>query len=146
MKNEYKKQIAEISKRQNNSEVKLCAYCGAPAQCKDHPIPLTYFDADRDTANQIFKASGWHTIDSCNSCNTLAGYSLDKSFAERKIVILERFKQKFKKNLKAKPWSEKDLKELDYSLKSYIEEAIMFDEFIKIRFENLSNPFPIFFD
>lgn len=138
----YKKEVLKIHKKSKNDNIKICVYCGASAACEDHILPLAHFHPERSVAKMMYNASGWKTVQACKCCNKLASYSIDRSFTERKSIILERFEKKYRKNLKAKKWDKDDLKELDYNLRKYITDSEKFDAFLKIRHENLQNPLP----
>lgn len=140
----YKKEIHEIALKQNSIEEKVCAYCGAAAECQDHAMPLTYFACDRDLGNKLFKSSGWRMIDSCLSCNSLAADHFSESFLDRKNQIKRRFKVKFRKVLRQKIFSDDDLDELEGYLYDSVKNSIEFNRFIRLRLENLNNPLPIF--
>lgn len=140
----YKREILKINKKKCVEKAKICVYCGAVAGQKDHPVPLTYFHSERSVAKILFSVQGFKTLPACYSCNKLAGYSWSESFVERKETILKRFEIKYKKELNAKFWAKDELDELRGMLKITIKEMIEWDNFIKLRHENLLNPLPIF--
>lgn len=134
---EYKKELKTIRDIQNKIEYNVCSYCGTSSECLDHAFPLTYFHTDRATARKMYHNSGWKTVHSCRSCNSLAGYVYSDSFAERKILIKEEFEKKYRKNLKARRWGDEEISELGYVLARTVSEKRDFDDFIKLRYENL---------
>lgn len=142
---QFKKEVAEIYRRKGLEKGKICSYCGSGVDpSRDHPIPLTYFSGDRTKANLLFYNSGWHTIPSCKSCNFLASVSLNTSFADRKNTILERFEKRYRKEIKSKAWTKDQLKTLSGMLRTAVREANEWDNYIKLRYENLKNPNPIY--
>lgn len=140
----YKQESILIAKEVRDRNSILCVYCGDIATTKEHLMPLSYFNSDRDIAKNIFNIRGWKTIPACLSCNELAWCSLNKSFQERKAVILKRFEKRYKKQIKAKSCSKEEINELSGMLKKMVKKSVAKDSFIKNRHANLKNPNPIY--
>lgn len=140
----YKQESILIAKEVVSRNSILCVYCGDIASTRDHIMPLSSFHADRDTAKNIHNIRGWKTVPACESCNTFASMTITSSFSERKRVILERFKYKYRKEIKAKACNDDEIKELSGMLKKMVIKSIKYDNAIKSRYENLKNPNPIY--
>src|SRR3990167_913416 len=95
-----------------------CVYCNEDATELEHVIPASYFGfRSQDKEKQ------W-IVPSCQPCNRLAGSSVFFSIPEKAAHILKKYKIKYKKILGLPYWSEKELKELSYILRSSVKGAI----------------------
>lgn len=142
----FKQELRQIHKKAVSSDHRVCSYCGASSECQDHALPLDYFHENREIAAVMYNIQGYKTVYSCRSCNALAGYSWANSFSERKAIILERFEKKFKKEIKAKDWTEEEINECRGMLRISLKEAVLWDRFVKLRHENLKSSQPIFYN
>jgi len=109
-----------------------CIYCGAPADTKDHIIPLTYLYNGRPKNP---KGKG-ETVDCCRECNTLLGAKALFSVAERAEYLANALERRYRKVLKAPYWSDEEIEELDGELKQTIKAKQFLREEILERVRN----------
>ena len=91
-----------------------CAYCGIPADTKDHVLPVSWMRVlvemgDRDTRSEI--------VPCCRECNSIAGSKIFASFRLKKKYVQARIKQKHKTMPK---WKKRELNELTGKLRRYV--------------------------
>jgi hypothetical protein len=80
-------------------------------------------------------------IPACSECNGILSSSYIKRLSDRKKYLLKAYRKKYKKLMESPCWTETELNELSYELRSAIEtseirKAVMLD-----RFNHLSNLF-----
>lgn len=92
----------------------LCFYCGEMASERDHVIPHSL------TSHTIRLWSGCDTVQCCRECNSLLGNKIFGRMAERVAELAKLFHKKHKLGTGFIEWSDDELNELGYSLKSYI--------------------------
>lgn len=95
-----------------------CHYCGAPADTKDHIIPVSYLTNSKPSQRQ--RHSIGETVDCCRECNSLLGAKAVFTVEERAHEIAERLTRRYSKELKAPYWSEEELAELGPTLRDSI--------------------------
>ena len=93
-----------------------CHYCGAPANTKDHIIPISYLRNGRP----LSCASVGDTVDCCAECNSLLGAKALFSIEERANEIAECLTRRYKKELNAPVWTDEEINELGPSLQNSI--------------------------
>ena len=96
---------------------KLCTYCGDPPTQLDHVIPVSYQTDIPVPQGRLTKFGP--LAHSCRSCNTTLGNKYFSTFQER----CEFASNAIDADTKPVTWSKKELKELDYSLQRYVEQA-----------------------
>ena len=94
-----------------------CHYCGAPANTKDHIVPISYL---RNSRPKSCSSIG-DTVDCCSECNSLLGAKALFSIQERANEIAECLTRRYSKELKAPYWSPEELDELGETLRKSIE-------------------------
>lgn len=94
-----------------------CHYCGAPAATKDHIIPISYNYTKR---SKYHRSKGGNTVNCCHECNSLLGAKALFSIEERAHEIAECLERRYKKELNAPVWTEKELEELGPTLQKQI--------------------------
>ena len=94
-----------------------CHYCGAPADTKDHIVPISYNYTQRPNNSP---AKGGQTVDCCRECNNLLGAKALFSIEERAHEVAECLERRYKKELKAPIWTDEDLAELGPTLQKQI--------------------------
>jgi hypothetical protein len=99
----------------NILENSKCTYCGASAECKEHVIPVAYLSIGRS-----YDPEKCWIVPACNSCNNLAGVFVAFSISEKAKYITKKFKLKYKRILNAPEWTEDEMNEMDYNLKTMI--------------------------
>ena len=93
-----------------------CHYCGAPADTKDHIIPISYLRNSRPNAARGIG----DTVDCCRECNNLLGAKALFSIEERAHEIAECLTRRYKKELNAPIWTDEEIEELGPSLQKSI--------------------------
>ena len=94
----------------------ICTYCGDIATDIDHVIPLSqYSQARPNNANN----KGIRTF-ACNSCNLLLSDKYFNTFEERLNYIFNLNIKAAGKTGKSAVWTQKEIDELDWSLRSYV--------------------------
>lgn len=102
-----------IGFREENKYV--CIYCGASSECRDHVIPVCYLSLGRN----YDPAKEW-IVPACNSCNHMAGAFIAFSIPEKAKYILKKFKKKYGKFLRQPEWTQEEMDELDYNLRTMV--------------------------
>lgn len=94
-----------------------CHYCGAPADTKDHIIPVSFLRSDRRSGQA---RSVGETVDCCRECNSLLGAKALFTIEERAYEISECLLRRYKKEINAPLWTEDELSELQPTLRKQI--------------------------
>ena len=99
-----------------------CVYCGNPAECLDHFLPVIY----AYVAAQ-FKESGvtFPLLPACNSCNLTASSSVQSTIRDRRQHVQKRLRKRFDSRLSAREWDADELAELAPSLRGYVRRKII---------------------
>lgn len=68
---------------------------------------------------------GWEhvpdTVPACTECNSTAGANVFATIAEKRAAIHDRYRRKYAKLLASQFWTEQELSELGYELRSRVE-------------------------
>ena len=94
-----------------------CHYCGAPADTKDHIIPISW---QRNVNRKHTMVGTGETVDCCRECNNLLGAKPLFTIEERAEEIARILSRRYKKELNAAYWSPEELAELGPSLQNQI--------------------------
>ena len=94
-----------------------CHYCGAPANTKDHIIPVSYLR--NMSTNKARRAIG-QTVDCCAECNSLLGAKALFTIEERAEEIARMLSRRYKKELDAPVWTDEEIEDLGPSLRESI--------------------------
>lgn len=126
------------SRLADQNEVELCYYCGAIANSVDHVIPRKVLKMladlnDVNTQRLMKNDKRILKVRSCRECNSLLGCTYQNTLEDRKRLLKERLRKKYKKILATPDWSDQDLEELGHTLRSHILEAMHRKEIIKRR-------------
>ena len=105
------------SQRSKNNLYWLCAYCGQPAETRDHVPPISRVD---DYMAYNLKVEIYIKVPCCKQCNSWLSDSLQESFQRRFIYAKEIMERKWKSKLKPIDWSENEILELGKNLRSKI--------------------------
>lgn len=145
---EAKKRIGHLYSRfgyRRDDEGSICAeqqctYCGLRAETQDHVPPLVWVHS---LGSEFFNNAKTLLliVPACLECNiTLSNYRLF-TIKERTRYLLGRYTKKYKRFLRGTAWTEEELDELGYSLKTKIEAIAIcqlgIDRRIQIIEENL---------
>jgi len=102
--------------------VNFCVYCGQPKECLDHVFPLSLasgLDLSRPSVKQeLFQ--GLNIVPSCSSCNRIASDYAFINIRLKRQFIQERIRKRYLKKLRAVEWTQEELSEIGYNLKSQI--------------------------
>lgn len=102
--------------------IEPCVYCGLPADSVDHVIPRAYVSQIRDTIaplDKTLKAFG-ETVPACIQCNSILGASALFTMTERRSLVKERLRKKYKRLLAAPDWTHQELNDLDGTLRTHV--------------------------
>jgi hypothetical protein len=103
-------------------ETKKCAYCGDDADSIDHIVPVSfYYSGDRKNLHLTSEYGEENLVDCCRECNCLAGNKVFDDFYKKKEYIQDKLITRYKKVINMPFWSDEELKEIDYPLKTDIE-------------------------
>lgn len=94
-----------------------CTYCGAPADTVDHVTPISYNYTAR---SKNAKHMGGERVPCCRECNGLLGAKALFSVPERAQEVAECLERRYRKEINAPIWEEKDLIKLGDSLQKQI--------------------------
>ena len=93
-----------------------CHYCGAPADTKDHIVPVSYLLNGRPKKP---KGVG-ETVDCCRECNSLLGAKALFTIEERAHEIAQCLTRRHKRELNAPVWTDEEIAELGDSLQKSV--------------------------
>lgn len=109
-----------------------CVYCGNTTDItRDHVIPVSW-----ESEKRSYKKGD--TIKSCRECNSHLGDKLIFSVPDRAAYLLSTYSKKYSKLLKTEDYTDEELSEMDFNLKSMIRSNMNQKEFVKTRMQNLS--------
>ncbi len=95
---------------------KPCVYCGLPADTRDHFVPKAFREKIQDL--------GWVRnrliVPACNECNRTAGDKVFRTMKQKRGYIHERYRIKYRRILEMPSWSDEDLEELGYGLRTTV--------------------------
>jgi hypothetical protein len=99
--------------------VQPCFYCGVPADTIDHSPPRAARASILDAGLQ--KRYPFEEVDCCRECNGLLGYRGLWTLPLRKKFIRRILRWKYRRLLAQPIWTETQLSELGYSLRTFVE-------------------------
>lgn len=112
-----------------------CAYCGALANSKDHFVPVS--------VGAVFVALGIkfnrRTVSSCRECNSIAGALVFKTVGQKRRYVKQRIKEKYKAYLHCPDWSESELEDLGWTLRTIVERSLAIKFITKARLQSAPN-------
>ena len=94
----------------------LCTYCGREGDEDEHVIPLSYLGERR-----LSKENGQWVVQSCRTCNQLGCDSIFFTIPDKAQFILSEYQRKYRKVLGTPNWSDDELADLSYELRTMIE-------------------------
>lgn len=110
-----------------------CGYCGMPADTLDHFTPVSV-GAVLTALGIKFKR---YLIPACRECNILAGSKLFKTIGQKRHYIKQRLRQRYKKQLNCPNWTQDELEDLGWNLRSMIEKTLTAKTTIKERLRSV---------
>ena len=126
---EWKKGIS----KQNKKALKICYYCGFPANERDHVIPRSVIERLKSISitNESVIEGRVLIVPACHECNRILSDSYQNSLEERKRELKRRLRKRYKKLLS---WTQKEIDELGPGLKQSIQAM---NDYKKALFERL---------
>lgn len=108
------------------TDVQPCYYCGMPATCYDHVIPVAILASLSDDAESYEKIVGNRIteVPACTECNSLLNASFQKNVTDRRIFLKERLRKRYRKLLAMPSFTESELNEYGPVMRQYIEQSI----------------------
>ncbi len=102
-----------------------CIYCGVNCIPEmDHVIPYSYISSSFSKHRKPKDNKRGIRISSCAECNRSLNNYISWNFLDRFEEARKRVAKKYKKELATPFWSEREIKELDYSLSTLVREKL----------------------
>jgi len=106
-----------------------CTYCGDPASSMDHVVPVSWGQVSRKGASY----SRRKVVPSCSECNNTLGNIKKHTVADRAEYLLDRYLFKYNKILCCPKWTDEEIEELGYNLKTIILQQNMHQKILEQR-------------
>ncbi len=113
------------------ADLSACYYCGATADSIDH-IPSQLDRAKLINLGLAFKYK-FIEVSSCRECNSALGARSLFTLSERKRYIKQYLQRKYNRYLVIPDWSDKELNQINYNLRSCVLEGILIRNSIRSR-------------
>jgi hypothetical protein len=109
----------------------FCTYCGLPAQCLDHVIPVSHTNKKRKPSDYTM-SNAVNVVPACNDCNSSLSNFWYHAIASRAGYLAERIAVRHINLLDTPTWSEDEIAELSDNLKKIVkakqkEKALLLD-------------------
>lgn len=115
-------------------DLTVCFYCGQPCDSVDHVTPrATLKMMGGEIENPV--TSRYETVDACRECNCALGDGLYTTLSDRKRAAKEYLRRKYKKYLSMPDWSDSELDELGYTLRSHIKRNMAIKKLTRMRLD-----------
>jgi hypothetical protein len=102
-----------------------CHYCGLPADCIDHVVPLVVVRALMELPDGTARLRARVlTVPACRQCNGIAGGSYFDTLAERAAYVKQRLRKKLASDLDCKDFTVDELDEFEPGLRGYVMNAM----------------------
>ena len=102
--------------------LRICAYCGMPAQDREHVVPKS------------LRVGSW-IVPACKECNNLAGAEPFETFADKRDFIRDRLGQRYARILKAPEWDRSETAELGPGLRPFIRQGELMRRLVRARMD-----------
>lgn len=107
-----------------------CTYCGViRASTLDHVVPISSFHSTRTRSSYARDK----VIPSCSECNSLLGDVPFYTIGSRAGYLVTCYRERYKTQLAAKPWTEQELDQLEGDLKRAVGDPNQFRQKIQDR-------------
>lgn len=95
-----------------------CVYCGNPAECLDHVLPLRYanWQPELTPAERRLLI----LVPACWECNALAGSTPFQTFRAKRAYVHDRLLRRYRKLLDLPSWTEAEVNELSGNLREHV--------------------------
>jgi len=117
-------------------DIVQCAYCGAPAEDREHVVPYSWMFSGARKSNKVRQSC---IVMACKECNSLAGGTVFATFGEKKAYIAGCVEHRYRKVLKSPEWTDDELEELTGRLQREVFAYTQVKKFVKLRLERLLN-------
>ena len=97
-----------------------CVYCGDRATGSDHFIPVSVVNA---IGSLFFSLGDKALVPACCECNSLARNKIFRSVGAKRRYIQKRLRERYAHLLGAGVWTQEELDELGYTLRTVVEAA-----------------------
>lgn len=94
-----------------------CAYCGDPAQDRDHVFPVSFMTTTDRSVHRRLKELGPQTY-SCKQCNAWLSNRYFDTFRDRCVAVYDTLINRA--GDESAHWEEQELKRLGYGLQSFV--------------------------
>jgi hypothetical protein len=112
----------------------VCTYCGDPATVRDHFLPVAV------AASMQFGPKLKLILPSCVECNGIASDHAFKTVADKRLFIQARLAKKYRSLVNSPSWTESELEELGWSMRTLIQAEIARKTHILARLKWLNAP------
>jgi len=108
-----------------------CYYCGLPASTVDHVPPKVM----RQRIEELgLKARyEYHEVKACHECNSALGARAILTLPERKRFMKAWLRRRYRRLLRIPAWSDSEIAQLGYTLRTSVLSHILASEVIKAR-------------
>lgn len=93
-----------------------CTYCGFPAECRDHVVPVSMKRVFRNYRRK-------EIVPACLDCNRLSGDYPAYDVLSKAMFLLRKYEMALKKD-KTGNWTEAEIEGLDHSLKMFVKSRV----------------------
>jgi hypothetical protein len=116
----------------------ICVYCGQRATTWDHFVPYSVAAA----LMEVVKVTGRYLLPACRECNQLAGSRVYRTVAQKRRYIQRRLIDRYYALYDLPSWSQDELSELGYNLRTYVEANKQSHEWIRerVQWTSKNNP------
>lgn len=110
----------------HGGDVVRCTYCGLPGECTDHVPPRAYrrFIAMSPGLSAKYP---FQEVPACRECNSALGAKAFWTIKERKDYVKKYLRRRYGDG-KFTEWSDEELEELGYNLRTMVEEQNLLRE------------------
>jgi len=120
-----------------------CFYCGQRSSSIDHFIPqahersvMAFIDIGGDQSQGLENLlKNQRFIPACRECNSLASDGMFDTPDEKKSFVKAKLRKRYHKVLDIPNWSDKELSELDYTLRISVESGVKLRDLIGLRLQ-----------
>ena len=102
--------------------MELCTYCGDVSECRDHVVPVSF--TSNIPARKRGKTNKKDTVPCCTECNSLLGNKLLTTVETRAAYLIGVMELRYANLLETPYWSQEDLDDLGYTMRSDIENTL----------------------
>jgi len=116
----------------------ICTYCGEPCDTRDHVIPFSYTSVHPANKRDHRSNKEEDTVPCCMECNQMLGNRLLTTVATRAAYLIGATERRYSKLLEMPDWTEDELEDLGYALRTNIETSIDSKRIVQERLRYLT--------